>query len=126
MDADALERRASEALDPELEGLKRKYREEFKLAFHAALAKLTDRERNLLRYELVGNLSIDEIAKLYDVHRATLARWRAAAREKLFVETERSLRTALGIGATDFRSIVRWIDSELDVSLSRVLGANEG
>jgi RNA polymerase sigma-70 factor, ECF subfamily len=53
-DRDHLLERATEALDPELEGLKRKYREEFKVAFHTALATLTEREQNLLRYELEG------------------------------------------------------------------------
>jgi RNA polymerase sigma-70 factor (ECF subfamily) len=112
---------AGDAVDPELQALKHKYRLEFKDAFHVALASLSDRERNILRYELVGGLNIDQIGALYHVHRATVARWRAAAREKLFEHTQAALRSRLAIGASDFESIVRLIHSELNVSLHRVL-----
>lgn len=112
---------ASEAVDPELHSLKQRYRVEFKEAFHVALATLSDRERNILRYELVGGLNIDQIGALYDVHRATVARWRTRAREKLFEQTEAALRAKMALGSSDFHSVVRLIQSQLDVSLYRVL-----
>jgi RNA polymerase sigma-70 factor, ECF subfamily len=112
---------ASGAVDPELQVLKLKYREEFKEAFHVALGALSQRERTILRYELVGGLNIDQIGALYDAHRATIARWRAAARDKLFQGTLASMKAKLGVGATEFQSIVRLIGSELEVSLHRVL-----
>lgn len=113
--------REGAAVEPELLALKQKYRLEFKQAFHSALQSLTDRERNLLKYELVGGLGLDQIAALYDVHRATVARWRAACREKLVAGTEAALRSKLAIGGGEFQSIIRLIRSELDVSLHRVL-----
>lgn len=112
---------ASDAVDPELCSLKQKYRVEFKEAFHVALATLSDRERNILRYELVGGLNIDQIGALYDVHRATVARWRTRAREKLFEQTQAALRAKMALGSSDFHSVVRLIQSQLDVSLYRVL-----
>lgn len=112
---------AADAVDPELQALKHQYRIEFKEAFHIALATLSDRECNILRYELVGGLNIDQIGALYHVHRATVARWRSLAREKLFQNTQAALREKLAIGVSDFESIVRLINSELNVSLYRVL-----
>jgi RNA polymerase sigma-70 factor (ECF subfamily) len=114
----------SDALDPELQTLKQKYQAEFKQAFHLALGTLSDRERNILRYELVGGLNIDQIGALYDVHRATVARWRARAREKLSEGTQAALSAKMALGQSDFQSVVRLVQSQLDVSLYRVL--NEG
>ncbi len=82
---------------------------------------MSERERNLLKYELIGALDLDQIAALYDVHRATIARWRANCRHKLLAETEAALRARLAIGGSEFESIVRLIRSELDVSLYRLL-----
>jgi RNA polymerase sigma-70 factor (ECF subfamily) len=121
LDPSAVIERDGAAVDPELAALKQKYRLEFKQAFHAALETLTERERNILKYELVGGLGIDQIGALYDVHRATVARWRAACREKLLRGTEAALRERLAIEVGDFQSIIRLIRSELDVSLHRVL-----
>jgi RNA polymerase sigma-70 factor (ECF subfamily) len=69
--------------DPELQVLKRLYRAEFKTAFQDALAELSPRDRNLLRYQLVDGLNIDQIGAIYGVHRATAARWLSAIRDQL-------------------------------------------
>jgi RNA polymerase sigma-70 factor (ECF subfamily) len=110
----------------ELGGLKERYREHFKEAFRAAFARLEPRERNMLRYECADGLTRDQIAQLYGVSRATVARWRAACREKLFEET----RKAFGAGAEpfatgEFKSVMRLIESQLDVSLSRLLSDSQ-
>ena len=105
------------ASDPLLAALKARYREAFRAAFGEAAAQLTDRERTLLRYRFLDDLSIDEIGVLYRVHRATVARWIAAIRESLFEATRQRLMAQLAIADSDVDSVLRLIDSELDFSI---------
>ena len=109
------------AVDPLLAQLKQRYREEFQVAFNEAAAQLTDRERTLLRYRFVDDLSIDEIGMLYRVHRATVARWIAATRESLFEVTRARLMAKLAITDSDVDSVLRLIDSQLDISIEALI-----
>lgn len=103
--------------DPRLEHLKRVYREEFRAAFAAAVDALTDRERLLLRQHVLDGLGIDQLAPLYQVHRATAARWIAAAQRAVIDKTHAALRDRLRIPADELASILRLIRSQLDISL---------
>lgn len=107
--------------DPEIERLKKRYREEFKRGFAHAFAKLDVRERNLLRHEHLDGLGVGDMAALYDVHRATITRWRNDARERLLAETRGYFRHEVKIEGQDFDSVLRLIESQLDVSLTRLL-----
>jgi RNA polymerase sigma-70 factor (ECF subfamily) len=108
--------------DPAVGYLKRLYRGEFKRAFEAAVAALDDRDRLVLRQHALDGLSIDELAKLHGVHRATTARWVEAAREAVLAGTQRDLTTRLQLSRTELASVIRMIRSNLDVSLPRLLG----
>jgi RNA polymerase sigma-70 factor (ECF subfamily) len=66
-------------------------------------------------------LNVDEIGSLYDVHRATAARWVAAARERLGTRIRDELAAQLKIDVAEVDSIVRLVQSRIDVSLERVL-----
>jgi RNA polymerase sigma-70 factor (ECF subfamily) len=121
-DALLVERAITDGDDPELAIMKRRYRAEFKQAFAHAFAKLSVRKRNLLRHELIDGLSGDQIGALYRVHRSTIARWRAEWRSELFAHTRDALAARLDVpSGTAMESLVRLIDSQLDVSLLRLL-----
>ncbi|HEY5926990.1 MAG TPA: sigma-70 family RNA polymerase sigma factor [Kofleriaceae bacterium] len=107
--------------DPLLASLKERYRTEFRAAFGEAAAQLTDRDRTLLKYRFVDGLSIDEIGPLYGVHRATIARWLASTRENLFELTRATLMARLSIADSDVDSILRLIDSQLEISIEAVM-----
>lgn len=107
--------------DPALEELKAKYRAELAEAFRTALAKLPARDRTLLRYQLVDGLTIDEIGSIYKVHRATAARWIAQIRDDLVGRTRELMAEALGVDTAEAASIVRLVQSQLDVSVIRHL-----
>ena len=94
-----------------------------KRAFASAVAGLAPRQRNFLRHAQVDHLTLDQIAALYGVHRATVARTLAEARAQLGVETRRALGAALGMVDDELDSVVRAADSRIDLSLSRVLAA---
>lgn len=107
--------------DPELDYLKRHYREEFRAAFATALGRLDARSRNALRHHMVDRLSIDQIGALYHVHRATAARWVSGGREALLQGTRAALDERLRLGEGEYASIMRLIDSMLEVSVQRLL-----
>ncbi len=109
------------AADFELEFIKERYRGAFKVAFEQALQALSAKERNLLRLKLLDGLNIDEIGKLYAAHRATVARWLAAAREALGNGTRARLAAALKLNPAELESLLRALDSKMDVSISRFL-----
>lgn len=108
--------------DPVLEQLKVTYRGELADAFRTALDELPARERTLLRYQLIDGLSIDEIGAIFRVHRATAARWLAKLRDDLVIRTRGLLAVSLGVDTAEAASIVRLVQSQLDVSVLRHLG----
>ena len=81
--------------DPELRFLKQRYGEEFRAVFHGVMERLTSKERNLLRYQLVSGLTLEQIAGLYRVNRSTVVRWLQKVRDKLLEETRAGLTKRL-------------------------------
>jgi RNA polymerase sigma-70 factor (ECF subfamily) len=69
--------------DVELDYLKRTYGPGFGRGLEEAFQQLTAAERNLLRHHFAHGLTIDELASLYKVHRATAARRLVAARKRM-------------------------------------------
>lgn len=121
VDEDGLSALVAPDDDPEIGYLKRLYRAEFKVAFTAAVAALSDRERMLLQQHALDGLSIDELAAFYRVHRATTARWVEAARQAVLDGTRRELIRRLQLSRDELDSIMRLIRSQLDVSLPALL-----
>ncbi len=108
-------------LDPDLAYQKRLYQAEFKASFEAAVDELTARERTLLRQSIVYHSTVDQVAIIYQVHRATAARWVSKARERLGSKTRANLRKRLSISDDQFQSIVRLVESQMDLSMERLL-----
>ena len=121
LDDDELAALPALADDPEIAHLKDRYRDELRTAIGDAIAALDARDRLLLKYHYVDGISIDRIGGLYGVHRATAARWLGAAREALSVATHRLLGARLGVTASQLRSIARLVESQLDLSIRRLL-----
>ncbi len=117
-----LESLAIEKADAELLHFKQHYAEQFRLAFAEAANTLTERQRNLLRQQYIDGLTIDGLAALYGVHRATSARWIAQARQTLLDETRRLLTDLLGTSVEDVDSIIRMVRSQIDISIRTILG----
>lgn len=109
--------------DPELSMLRVRYAGDVDRALKIALAMIDERERALLRYAFVDGLTVDAVGKLYNVHRATAARWIAAARDSLGARIREQLAAHLQIPVGDVDSIVRLVQSRIDVSIERVLEA---
>jgi RNA polymerase sigma-70 factor (ECF subfamily) len=112
----------SPATDPELDYLRDRYRADVDAAMRTALAGLGAESRALLRYSLVDGWTVDRIGALYGIHRATAARRVAAARDELAAAIRAELAARLAISVDDVDSIVRMVQSRIDVSLERLLG----
>jgi RNA polymerase sigma-70 factor (ECF subfamily) len=121
---DALLEARAQQDDPELAYMKAAYRASFKVAFQEALESLLPRERTLLKQQIVDGLGIDELGALYQVHRATAARWVQSAREKLLLRTRRTFMLNARISSDECESIMRMVRSQLDMSLQRRLGSD--
>jgi RNA polymerase sigma-70 factor (ECF subfamily) len=100
---------------------KAEYRERIKEALEEAAAALSTRDRALLRLHLVERASIDDVAALYRVHRATAARWIQAARDTLTAHTRERFHATTAIDPHDEAGLASFVESQLTLSLSRLL-----
>ena len=113
--------RLARALDPEMEHLLHSCKETFESAMREGLAALSSRERNLLRYHFLEHFSIDRLAEIYGVHRATAARWIARAQKHLADETHARFAAKIPLAKGSMPRLIELIRSRLDLSLSGVL-----
>ena len=120
-DEDDLLGTPAESVDIVPPAVRARYGAALKQAFARAVAQLAPRQRNLLRYVHVEQLTLDQIAALYKIHRATVARNLAQARADLVAMTRRELGVSVGVTDAAVDSVVRAADRRIDLSLSRLL-----
>jgi RNA polymerase sigma-70 factor, ECF subfamily len=108
--------------DPAMSALKSQHGSDFKQAFQAAVAELPARDRAVLRAMIVDDRTINEIAAVYGIHRVTASRWVSEIRHALLKGTRNRLRAQLALDDSNLESAMRLIDSNLDLSLYRLLG----
>jgi RNA polymerase sigma-70 factor (ECF subfamily) len=101
--------------------LKQRYREAFNAAFRGALAALDREQRELFRLHFVDGLTLDQLAARAGVHRATIARKMAAAREVVADEARRRLGEALGASEAELASLAGVMRSQIELSLPGAL-----
>jgi len=100
---------------------KAEYRERIKQAIEDAAAGMSARDRALLRLHLVERASIDDVAAVYRVHRATAARWIQTARETLTSHTRKNFLAGADLDTHDEAGLASLVESQLTLSLSRIL-----
>jgi RNA polymerase sigma-70 factor, ECF subfamily len=106
---------------PELAHIEALYRQQLSTAFRDAVRALPSRDRLLLRQQCLDGLSIDDLAPLHGVHRATVARWIAKTRQTLLAQTRKGLMERLGIDRADADSLLRLLQNRLDLTLESAL-----
>jgi RNA polymerase sigma-70 factor, ECF subfamily len=121
LDDDVVMERLAPAGDPELGFLREAYRADVTAAMRVAVAGLDEPSRALLRYSLVDGWSVERIAALYGVHRATAGRRIRAVRDALGAAIRVEVARRLAISLADVDSIVRLVQSRIDVSIERLL-----
>lgn len=101
-------------------------RARFESALEEALSSLQPRQRTLLRMNVFDGVSIDGIADLHGVHRATAARWLVAIRRKVYDHVRAKLSPRERLSSTDLASLIEHVRGDVEVSLQRVLATNAG
>jgi RNA polymerase sigma-70 factor (ECF subfamily) len=112
-----LEEVAAQAIDADLVLLKTSLGPRFQEALSAALDGLAARDRTVLRLHLIERLSIDQIARPYGVHRATVARWLKEVRDRIVTEVHARLLGAGGPSSSVIDSLGRLVVSQLRLGL---------
>jgi RNA polymerase sigma-70 factor (ECF subfamily) len=110
--------------DVELDFIKAEYRDAFRRAIEDALAGLDQRSRMVLRMRIVDDLTVDAIARTYAVAQSSVSRWIEKARAQVVSETRRLLCERLLLSGAEFDSLWRLVASQLEISVSDVLGCN--
>jgi RNA polymerase sigma-70 factor (ECF subfamily) len=116
---DVLLARLTEDDGPDLAFLKAEYKAVFKAAFARAFAGLGDDERTLLRLRFLDGLRLDEIASVVGVHRVTVSKALARARDQLSAAFADDLAESLR--GDDPAAALALIRSRLSLSFERLL-----
>jgi RNA polymerase sigma-70 factor (ECF subfamily) len=106
--------------------LAERYRGEAEWAFRDALAALDGEQRTLLRMHFVDAVTLDELAPLRNVHRATIARHLAAARKTILDKVRGQLRERFALSIEEFERLIRLVRSRLQISVGRLLAEQRG
>jgi RNA polymerase sigma-70 factor (ECF subfamily) len=118
---DDLAQAAAATASPEIQLLRARTSEAFARALRDAFTALPADDRALFRLQFARGLSLDAIAQVLGVHRATVARRIAAARQTLFARVIALLGERLGEPRPEVeRALGEW-RSKLDISLSGLL-----
>ncbi len=107
--------------DPELSHFKQHYGVPFRAAFEATLAGLPSREATVVRLHFLEGVPADAIAALYKVTARSVQRWLVDARQTLLDETKRRLVDDLQVGQVEVDSLMRFMSSDFDASVTRLL-----
>ncbi|HEX8819154.1 MAG TPA: sigma-70 family RNA polymerase sigma factor [Archangium sp.] len=107
--------------DAELDLIKRRYRHEFRQAVRKAFATLSSEQRQLLRLHFIDRVATTKMGPLFGVDQSTVSRKIKSARHVVYEETKRLLQEHLGLSSAEFKSLLKVIDSQLDLSLSEEL-----
>lgn len=110
-------------LDPELALLKQEYAPEIDLALRRALDRLEPKERLLLHFYYVDGLTLAKIAALEHVGTTTVFRRLNAASRKVLAGLRDDLATRLRLSTRSLDSLIRHVQQEVVLSVSRILGA---
>lgn len=101
--------------------LPHRHREALEQALKTAVAHLEPAQRGILKLHLLENVSVESIAALYQVSRATMTRWLAAARDSLAQSLRAEGRQRLDVGDRTLDSVARPLLAQLEVSLAGLL-----
>ncbi len=106
---------------PEVQHFRAQHEAAFSQAFAEAAQGLSERERGLLSLYFLDELSLERMAKVYQVHLSTVARWIEKARELLFDKTTALLRARLRLSAEELEDLWAGASAELAMRIAEHL-----
>lgn len=120
--ADALP--AGQDIDVEL--FRKRYRQPFEQALRDAMQHLDPYEVSLLQMHFVNGMGLAEIGAKHGVHKSTISRQLARARGVLLRAVRERMQADMGLRASEVHSVARAVRSNLEVSISSLLGPHRG
>lgn len=112
-------------LDLEIRHMRQRCRDEFRAALRLALSALQEEHRAVLRYCALGELTLEQIAKLCRISVSTVQRRLASAQGFIVRETKRHMQQRLRLTPTEVESLVRVVRDVLDDSIAQILTAEK-
>lgn len=106
------------ALSPELQLVRHRMNQVFKTCLKDGFDALSADHRQLLRLKFGQQLSLDAMAVVRGVHRATIARQTNQAKAALWKALTDRLRTQLGLAVPEVEALAAELQSRLELSLS--------
>jgi RNA polymerase sigma-70 factor (ECF subfamily) len=113
-----------ETPDPEGAQIKLRYRRQFSDALRRALDATSAEQRELLRLHFVESATFDQLAARFGMHKVTVWRRIAAARDAVLNSARHILSEELGLASGEFESLLHLLRSQLDFSLPSFLQAH--
>ncbi len=108
-------------LDPELSYVKAQAQHLFRDAFTRAVELLEPSERSLLRLHYVEGLTMDQLSRMFQTPRSTIARRVEAVRKDILSGTERLLTEAHRLTPSEVNSLLTGARSHLQLTMSQFL-----
>jgi RNA polymerase sigma-70 factor (ECF subfamily) len=112
--------------DPQARALVSRCGPALKSAVEETVASLSPADRALLRLHVIDGLTIDDLAVVYKAHRSTTARRIARVRNAIFEGARARAMSILGLGETEFASLMGVMLSQIDVTLRGAFGKPKG
>ena len=103
--------------DPAIEALKASCCGTVEKAIADGWGALGPEQMLLLQHYLLDALTIDDLAGLYDVHRATAARRIVSAKDRWVQNTREILKTSLTLTSTEVDSLLHLVESQVQIDL---------
>lgn len=105
-------------VDPELNEVRRRYAGALSEAYRDAARQLDPEQRAILYLSVGRRVGIDRLAKMYGLHRSTVARRVSAAKEALADLTRRAALKRISASPATMSSIEQLIHSQVDISFT--------
>lgn len=120
-DGSIAERMAEYSADPVMESMKRRYGPVFKRVMQQIIAGLPAESRTLLRMYYVDGVPTTQLGVLFGLNQSSMSRKLIGIRGEMFQAAKRQLKGELRLSDTAFEEISALVQSQLDLSLSRIL-----
>jgi RNA polymerase sigma-70 factor, ECF subfamily len=95
-----------------------RYRHVIAAAVRSTVGQLAGRDRGLLRLRYLSELDLDQLSDRYSVHRATVARWLAHAKDQMRTGIQHEACAALGMSPNEFHRVFVQMQDQLELNLS--------
>ncbi len=107
--------------DPELDAVKLHDAAALRALLQEAMQTGSSQERRLLRLHYLEGISLERLAIMEQVHRATVARWLSDARAGVLERVRALLAQRLSLTEAEGESLLRFVRSRLELSFRRAL-----